>query len=375
MHSKYLFLLSILLVIGCTPKQQNINKSDNKIVTLKPKRFFSDDSFWNQPIATEAEIDPQSEKWIKMLELEPTKENFSTSFSEWTVPVYEVNENTKYVHVKNHKLSENQLKIWIPKTTDHFKQGPDYNPVPIPQNSSPDSEEDAHYAVVDWNRMLAWDMWGLQQLKDGTWESNTGMIYRLDGDGVFSGKELGYVDNESVHFHGPSRAAGVPAIAGLIRYDEVLSGEIKHKLSCATRFAAKQTFVYPASWSDGFVEGGIPEGAVIQLDPNLDLKQFELTKEEIIVAKAIQKYGMVIVDIAQGQPIYAEGLWGHPDKSWEGKLREWKKQGIAAIPYKHYRILKVENPVYKGDIRTSLSSHRNVWLPDSVQVELSELQK
>jgi len=362
-----------MILTSCNPA-----KVEDSVSKVKPKqlqRFFSDTSFWNQPIASDAEIDPQSEKWIKMLELEPTKENFSTSFSKWTVPVYEVDKNTKYVQVKNHKLSEEELKEWIPKTTDYFNQGPNFNPVPILQNSSPDSEADAHYAVVDWNRMLAWDMWGLQQLEDGTWESNTGMVYRLDDDGVFNGKTLGYVDDESVHFHGPSRAAGVPIIAGLIRYDEVMSGEIKHKLSCATRFAAKQTFVYPASWTDGYVEGGIPEGAVIQLDPNIDLKQFDLTKEEFVVAKALQKYGMVIVDIAQGQPIYAEGLWGHPDKSWEGKLREWNKQGIDAIPYKHYRVLKVENPVYKGDIRTSLPSFKNVWLPDSVQVKLLELQK
>jgi len=84
---------------------------------------------------------------------------------------------------------------------------------------------------------------------------------------------------------------------------------------------------------------------------------------------------MVIVDIAQGQPIYAEGLWGHPNKSWEGKLREWKHLGIAAISYKYYRILKVENPVYKGDIRTSLPNHKNLWLPDSIQVKLKELNK
>jgi len=370
---KNFYFIIFAFFISCgqkNPKTKIVIKTQLKQV----KRFFSDDSFWNQPIAANVEIDPQSGKWIKMLELEPSKENFGTIFKKWTVPIYEVNEHTKYVYIKNHKLTKEQLKVWVPITTDCFKQGPDYNPVPIPQNSPPDPETDAHYAVVDWNRMLAWDMWGLQQMDDGSWESNTGMAYRLDGTGIFNGTELGYVNDESVHFHGPSRAAGVPIIAGLIRYDEVMSGEIKHKLSCATRFAAKQTFVYPASWTDGYVEGGIPEGAVIQLDPNLDLEQFKLTKEEVVVAIALQKYGMVVVDIAQGQPIYAEGLWGHPDKSWEGKLREWNHQGIDAIPYKNYRILKVENAINKGDIRTSLPSHKNVWLPDSVRTKLSELQ-
>lgn len=375
MKLKTIFKILLIAVLLISCKSEPVNNKTSNVKPKQFKRFFSDDSFWNQPIPVHAEIDPQSEKWIKMLELEPSGENFSTVFKEWTVPVYEIDKNSKLTHINNHKLTENELKEWIPKSSKQFEFAPDFNPVPIPQNSLPDPETDAHYAVVDWARMVAWDMWGLQQHDDGTWTSNTGMFYRLDGDGIFNGKELGYVDDESVHFHGPSRAAGVPVIAGLIRYDEVMSGEIKHKLSCATRFAAKQTFVYPASWTDGYVEGGIPEGAVIQLDPHLDLKQFSLTKEELVVAIALQKYGMVVVDIAQGQPIYAEGLWGYPEKSWKGKLREWKKQGIDAIPYKHYRILKVENAIDKGDIRTSLPSFKNIWLPDSIQFKLSELQK
>jgi len=69
-----------------------------------------------------------------------------------------------------------------------------------------------------------------------------------------------------------------------------------------------------------------------------------------VVARALQKYGMVVVDFARGQPIYAEGLWGYPNKSWEGKLRQWDG-GINDIPYKYYRILKIEDPVFKGDTR------------------------
>ncbi len=364
----------LLIIIGmvfsnCGSQSSESTKKESNTVNEKEtvQRFFSDDSFWNQPIGDNPEIDPSSDKWIKMLEQEPTGENFGTVFRKWTIPVYEVDENTEYVHVKKHPLDEKKKEVWITKNErTHFGHGPGFNPVPIPAGARPDIEEDAHFAVVDWKRMIAWDMWGLKQLEDGSWQSKTGMFYRLDGDGVFNSYELGYVEDESVHFHGPSRASGVPAIAGLIRYDEVMEGEIRHKLSCATRFAAKQIFVYPASWTDGFVEGGIPEGAVIQLDPQLDLSQFDLTKEETVVANALKKYGMVIVDIAQGQPIYAEGLWGYQDKSWEGKLSEWEDRGINSIPFKYYRVLKIKNPINRGDIRTSNPEHIKRWLPESV---------
>ncbi|MCI0513938.1 hypothetical protein L0128_12050, partial [candidate division KSB1 bacterium] len=323
-----------------------------KIKTQNTKRFFSEQSFWNQPIPQNAEIDPRSGQWIEMLKQEPTREYFGINMKQYAIPVYEADANTPLVYVKYHYLSAEEKKVWVTHNDRaRFGHGPDFNPVPIPEGARPDPETDAHFCVVDWNRKLAWDMWGLRQLADGSWESNTGMVYRLDGAGVFDGFELGYIDGESVHFHGPSRAAGVPAPAGLIRYDEVMAGEIRHKLSCATRYAAYKEFVYPASWTDGFVEGGIPEGAIIQLDPKLDLSLFDLTPQEMVVARALQVYGMVVVDVAQGQPIYAEGLYAHPDKSWEGKLRDWDG-GINAIPYDHYRILKIENPQLKGDERS-----------------------
>ena len=34
--------------------------------------------------------------------------------------------------------------------------------MPIPKAAVPDPEEDAHFAVVDWGRMQAWDMWGYE---------------------------------------------------------------------------------------------------------------------------------------------------------------------------------------------------------------------
>jgi hypothetical protein len=171
--------------------------------------------------------------------------------------------------------------------------------VPIPKAALPDPEEE-----------------------DGSFESSTGMTYALDGGGVFRTSEFAVKDGERIHFHGPSRAAGVPAIAGLILYDEVMAGEIRHKLACAIRFPALQEFVFPAAWTDGPVPDGIPEGAVIQLDPKLDLDELDLLPAERVVARALQRCGMVIVDYADGSTLYAEGLWGSTTRSWKGVLRD-----------------------------------------------------
>ena len=324
-------------------------------VPRAPRRFFSDGSFWNQPIAPDAEIDPRTGRWVKLLETEPSDKNWLINCDQWTIPVYEVDESTPLVKVGLRALSPDEKRTWHTQR-EYFGHGKGFDLVPIPKEATPDPQTDAHLAVVDWRRRLVWDMWSLSRNPGGSWKSATGMVYASDGPGVFRTEDLGVPDGESVHFHGPSRAAGVPAVAGLILYAEVQSGEIRHKIAAASRFCAYKEFVFPAAWTDGFTEGGIPEGTVIQLDPALDLSKFPLTPEERIVCVALKRYGMVLVDIAEGQPIYAEGLWGHPGKSWNGKLR--KTGGLSTIPYSNFRMLKMGPVTHKGDSRSKFAP---VW--------------
>lgn len=342
MKKIFVVVIIFMVLISCSKVTDRIKHK---------KRFFNETSFWNQPIRAGAEIDERSAEWIALLTTEPNMANMGINVYHWTIPVYEVDDKTPTYPIYRHRLSKDEQEHWVTQR-EFFGHGPGFGEnVPVPDNAIPDPEEDAHFAVVDWQKKIAWDMWGFRFRPDGTYESNTGMKYSLAGDGVFKTEDLNIINGESVHFHGPSRASGVPAIAGLIMYDEIKQGRIAHKLAAATRFAAFQEFVYPAAWADGYTPGGIPEGAVIQLDPELDLTQFELTAGELIVAKALQEYGAVFVDVAQGTPLYAEGLWGHPEKSWDGILREWDA-GICTIPIDHYRILKVGTTIKKGDSRS-----------------------
>ena len=342
--------LAVLLCTMVTCSNSRTGERETAVNQANDQRFFSASSFWNQPIGNDPEIDPGSDHFISLLKTEPTGNHFGINATKWTIPVYLADSSTPRVDIGLHYLSEREKENWCTRR-DHFGHGDGFGKdVPLPPGAMPDPEQDAHLAVVDLENRVAWDMWGLQHHPDGSWTSKTGMKYSLDGEGVFHTEDFHILDGESVHFHGPSRAAGVPAIAGLIMYDEVAAGKIRHRLACATRFNAKQEFVFPAAWTDGFVPGGIPEGAVIQLDPGLDLEQFSLWPGELVVARALQEYGMVVVDVAGGSPVYAEGLWGQPGKSWEGILREWDG-GINTIPYDHYRVLKLPETVKRGDAR------------------------
>ncbi len=316
----------------------------------QPRRFFSDTSFWNQPLPDRPEIDPRNEHFVSLLKKEPTG-GFGINLHKWTIPVYEVDATTPRRVVAKHVLDAQEHEIWQ-SDRETFGHGPGFDDgVPIPAKALPDPEQDAHFAVVDWKAMRAWDTWGFRVRKDGSYESKTGMTYALDGEGVFRTSDFAVRDGESIHFHGPSRAAGVPAIAGLILHDEVVAGEIRHKLACAIRFPALQEFVFPAAWTDGPVPGGIPEGAVIQLDPGLDLERFDLLPGERVVARALQRYGMVLVDYADGSTLYGEGLWGSTTKRWDGLLRD-RDAGLDRIGAEHYRVLKLGPITRRGDGRS-----------------------
>ncbi len=328
-----------------------------------PKRFFSDDSFWNQPIPADAEVDPRSDFWISLLKQDSYGNNFGPNVGGYTTPIYEVDADTPRHTVLEREFTDEEWAVvgfeggWFDRG-EIFHHGPGFGQdVPIPDHARPDPESDAHFALVDYATGIVWDMWGATY-RDGQWRSYTGMKYKLKGDGVFDEHRFVIKTGESIHHYGPGTAAGIPVIAGVIRYDDVKRGRIEHKLSGAVRYAALQEFVYPAIWTDGIYAGGIPQGAVIQLDPNLDLTEFDLNSYETAVAVAMQEYGIVIRDLALGNVLYPEGLFNHPGKSWEGVLRGWDEPGgIKTIPLDHYRVLRV-GPTTKGGDNDRPDFHR-----------------
>jgi len=313
------------------------------------KRFFAPDSFWNQPIGPNPAIDPLNDRYLEAL-AGAHGGPFWINILDYTIPVYAVDERTPRHTVHQRPIDpggeERRMKRWGPRAT-WFQHGPGFGKdVPIPAHAMPDPESDGHMALIDYRRGRAWDMWGCRRRADGGWESYTGMAYDLNGSGVWRTDDFPVQDGESIHFHGPGRAAGVPIIAGLFMYAEVRAGHIPHKLAFATWHNALKQFVAPATWTDGFRDFGLPEGAVMQLDPALQPAHFGLSPAASVIFRALQEYGMVNVDCARANTFYGEGLYGQPDQSWDGILRpdEFKR-----VPLECYRVLRLPPITAMGD--------------------------
>ncbi|MCD6416831.1 MAG: fibronectin type III domain-containing protein, partial [Planctomycetes bacterium] len=141
--------------------------------------------------------------------------------------------------------------------------------------------------------------------------------------------------------------------AGLIRPWEIRQGHINHALAFACK-GPSGLYVFPATRSDG--QGGLrsfPEGARLQLDPGLTDRDFErwgLSAAGKVIARALQEYGMILVDGGGHPKIYVEG---EHTASWNGLV---EADTVKPIPYSAFRLLCLTAPAAPPAPR-SLQAH------------------
>jgi hypothetical protein len=181
------------------------------------------------------------------------------------------------------------------------------------------------------------------------WAAGTVSIYNILWDGTPVGHS--------------SRGSGIPAYAGLLRPWEIRQGRIEHALAFGYRETAAEKCVFPASKTDGksTLPFAIPEGARLQLDPSLteaDFDQMGLDPTAKIIARALQEYGMILVDTSGSFKIYVEDLINNPyaKEDWTDPDLNLFKDSIYKIPSTAFRVLELppgyweaaENAVHHG---------------------------
>ncbi|MCZ7648136.1 MAG: hypothetical protein M5U26_23235 [Planctomycetota bacterium] len=182
-------------------------------------------------------------------------------------------------------------------------QNPTLSSVPIPPGAKSGGGDDEQ--VLFWNPKTGaeWAFWKFRKGPKGYTAVN-GYLYdtRL-GTGRMADS---------------GRGAGVSKLGGTVSAHEVeVDGEIKHAIAFAYQKPSPQ-WVFPATKSDGKGQAGadIPEGARIQLDPELKEADFEklgLSKPAQVIARAMQKYGLILIDCSGRPKVFLEsdvtGAW------------------------------------------------------------------
>lgn len=113
-------------------------------------------------------------------------------------------------------------------------------------------------------------------------------------------------------------AAGLPILPGLVRYDEVAAGHIRH----AIRFTAELTrdrHVWPARHDAGSSDASYPPmGARFRLSADFDLTGFSAKAK--VVLRAMRRYGLILAD--NGSDWYFQGA---RDGRWTNRLLDQLK--------------------------------------------------
>ncbi len=288
-------------------------------------------SFWNTAIPPGGAVRPDNAALLAILNADGP---LTSDVTQNSYPIYLVDASTPLVSVsvENYFSSFTDFSSANP---DGIREGRGFQPTvkaPVPTGAAAGGGDDDQ--VLFWNPATGdeWTFWKFTVAGDTRRAING---YRYDA-------LLG-----SGRMPGSGRGAGVSKMGGLVAAHEVeVTGEVRHAVAFAIPSTGRQ-FVWPASKSDGRKDAatGIPEGARIQLDPALndaDFKAMGLSPQAIVIARALQKYGLILVDGGGRPKAFLEsektGAWASP-AAWQYALRPLTRNASGQTDWSRFRVI------------------------------------
>jgi len=181
---------------------------------------------------------------------------------------------------------------------DESDPGPYAVPLNAPIEGGSSSDGDRHAIAIDTDNCILYELYSAYP-QATSWQAGSGAIYNLTSDAL---RQAGWTSAD---------AAGLPILPGLVRYDEVAAGAIRH----AIRFTAPQTrntYIWPARHQASSLTGTQypPMGARFRLKASFNISTFSATNQ--IILTALKTYGMILAD--NGSSWYISGA---PDSRWD----------------------------------------------------------
>jgi hypothetical protein len=263
--------------------------------------LFAPDSYRNAPLPDDAPVDPLSAEYRAALlaNLDGLKGDSprTVNTNDWSTPVYVVPIQQARVAVK---VQRGQEHTPSPTAIASLEQD-QWARVPLPAAAQPADPEEAGH---DRNLVV------YQPETDTLWEF---FMFRYGVTGkpqAIYGGRLTDVSRNPGYFTGPlddppgpgrrsgAAATSIPLLAGLQTVDELRRGSIDHAVAFAVPNVRENFCRWPAQRTDDhpFAGPALPEGIRFRLPAGLDLDQFSLTPYGRMVARAVQRHGMVLTD-------------------------------------------------------------------------------
>src|SRR5882672_4219451 len=199
---------------------------------------------------------------------------------------------------------------------DESDSGPYAVPLNAPIEGGSQSTGDRHAIAVDTDNCILYELYNAFP-QTSSWNAGSGAIFNLLSNAL---RPAGWTSAD---------AAGLPIMPGLVRYDEVASGEIRH----AIRLTVPQTrraFIWPARhYASSLTDPKYPPmGQRFRLRASFDVSSF--SPEGQVILRAMKKYGMILAD--NGSAWFISGA---PDSRWNntnlGDLRRVVGSDFEAV--------------------------------------------
>ena len=258
--------------------------------------IFPGDHIWNTPI-DDLPVHPNSANYINTI---GANQGLHADFGSGVWPPGSNSPiGIPYIDVPGSQPLVPVTFIWWPDESDD-------GPYPIPTNApiegGPDGDGDRHVIVLDRGSCMLYEMYSAFPQSNGSWEAGNGAVYDLNS---YDLRPDGWTSAD---------AAGLPILPGLVRYDEVASGEIRH----AIRFTAPDTqanHLWPARHDASSLTGANypPMGLRLRLRADFDISTYP--PEIQVILQAFKTYGLILAD--NGSAWYISGV---PDARWDNDM-------------------------------------------------------
>jgi uncharacterized membrane protein YgcG len=260
--------------------------------TLEGCSVFPENNIWNTSVA-DLPLDPQSSTFINTIG--PTQ-GLHPDFGSGTW-------NGGPIGIPYNVVDGSYTEVNI---SFEYTDESDPGPYPIPPNAliegGSQSAGDRHVLVLDRDSCILYELFSAYPQQNGTWQTGSGAVYDLNSNAL---RPAGWTSAD---------AAGLPILPGLVRYDEVAAGEIRHAL----RFTAPQTrsdYVWPARHEASSLTGAQipPMGQRFRLKAGFDISRFSAPVR--VILQAMKTYGLILAD--NGSAWYISGA---PDSRWDNDM-------------------------------------------------------
>jgi len=194
-------------------------------------------------------------------------------------------------------VPQDQPKLNVQIDSDESDPGP----YPIPPNPPIEADDDKHILIVTRGECKLYEL-DVAELINGVWHAYSAAIFDLRSNLL---RPDGWTSSD---------AAGLPVFPGLVRYDEVASGVIRHALR-VTVPKTRNTYVWPARHYASHLDGEeYPAmGQRFRLKASFDISGFHPQVQ--VILQALKTYGMMIADNGD-----AWLVTGAPDPRWDQKI-------------------------------------------------------